>query len=220
MVIRKANFVTSLARYGNYPGIGLPEIAVAGKSNVGKSSMINRLCNRRSLARTSGTPGKTRLLNIYCINDAFHLVDLPGYGFAKVSKKEKERWGGMMEDYFAASGLLCHALHLVDIRHEPTEEDRGMAEFLRATGLPCVTVATKADKISKAARARQIHLIARTLMVQPWDIVAFSAEDGMGVDELLARLGAIVPQEEPMEAPEDTMEDMPEDTADDDGYEG
>ncbi|HML45570.1 MAG TPA: ribosome biogenesis GTP-binding protein YihA/YsxC [Clostridia bacterium] len=198
----------------------LPEIAVAGKSNVGKSSMINRLCNRRSLARTSGTPGKTRLLNIYCINDAFHLVDLPGYGFAKVSKKEKERWGGMMENYFAASGLLCHALHLVDIRHEPTEEDQGMAEFLRATGLPWVTVATKADKISKAARARQIHLIARTLMVQPWDIIAFSAEDGTGVDELSARLGAIVPQEEPpQEEAMETTEDMPED-ADDDGYEG
>jgi len=212
VVIRKANFVTSLARYGNYPGIGLPEIAVAGKSNVGKSSMINRLCNRRSLARTSGTPGKTRLLNIYCINDAFHLVDLPGYGFARVAKKEKERWGGMMEGYFAASGLLCHALHLVDIRHEPTEEDRGMAEFLRATGLPYVTVATKADKISKAARARQIHLISRTLMEQPWDIVAFCAEDGTGVDELLARLDAAVA---PAEAGEGLAEEAREETDDD-----
>ena len=213
MVIRKANFVTSLPRYGNYPGIGLPEIAVAGKSNVGKSSMINRLCGRRNLARTSGAPGKTRLLNIYCINDAFHLVDLPGYGFARVSKQEKERWSGMMEGYFAASGLLCHALHLVDIRHEPTDEDQGMAEFLRATGLPYVTVATKADKISKAARAKQIHLIARTLMIQPWDIVAFSAEDGTGVDEMLARLGTVVAQAEP-------AEETPEDTTDDDGSEG
>lgn len=199
MVIRNANFVTSLPRYGNYPGIGLPEIAIAGKSNVGKSSMINRLCNRRNLARTSGVPGKTRLLNIYCINEAVHLVDLPGYGFARVSKQEKERWSGMMEGYFASSGLLCHALHLVDIRHEPTDEDQGMAEFLRATGLSCTIVATKADKISKAARAKQIHLVARTLMVQPWDIVAFSAEDGTGVDELLARLGPIVEQEEPPE---------------------
>ena len=152
MVIKNAAFVTSLERYGNYPGIGLPEIAVAGKSNVGKSSMINKLCMRNKLAKVSATPGKTRLLNIFKINEDFHLVDLPGYGFAKVSKAEQLKWSNMMEGYFADSGLLCHVLHLVDLRHDPTGEDRGMNEFLRATGIPFTILATKADKLSRAQR--------------------------------------------------------------------
>lgn len=130
----------------------LPEIAIAGKSNVGKSSMINRVCTRGRLAKVSGTPGKTRLLNVFRINDDFHLVDLPGYGFARVSKAEQRRWAGMMEGYFAGSSLLCHVLHLVDIRHEPTAEDREMNAFLRASGLPFSVVATKRTK-SAAARA-------------------------------------------------------------------
>ena len=152
MEIKRAHFVVSLAQYGPYEGVGLPEIAIAGKSNVGKSSMINRVCTRGRLAKVSGTPGKTRLLNVFRINDDFHLVDLPGYGFARVSKAEQRRWAGMMEGSFAGSSLLCHVLHLVDIRHEPTAEDREMNAFLRASGLPFSVVATKADK-SAAARA-------------------------------------------------------------------
>ena len=179
MVIKKAAFVTSLERYGNYPGIGLPEIAVAGKSNVGKSSMINKL------AKVSATPGKTRLLNVFRINEDFHLVDLPGYGFAKVSKAEQLRWSNMMEGYFADSGLLCHVLHLVDLRHDPTGEDRGMNEFLRATGIPFTVIATKADKLSRAQRQKQVLAICRSLQVQPWEVIPFSSEDGTGMDKVL-----------------------------------
>lgn len=189
MIIKKAAFVTSLDRYGNYPGIGLPEIAIAGKSNVGKSSMINRLCMRSKLAKVSATPGKTRLLNVFRINEDFHLIDLPGYGFAKVSKAERLKWSGMLEGYFAASGLLCHVLHLVDLRHEPTGEDRGMNEFLRATGIPFTVIATKADKLSRAQRQRQVLAICRGLQVQPWEVIPFSSEDGTGMDSVLAVLG-------------------------------
>ena len=185
MVIKKAAFVTSLERYGNYPGIGLPEIAVAGKSNVGKSSMINKLCMRNKLAKVSATPGKTRLLNVFRINEDFYLVDLPGYGFAKVSKAEQLRWSNMMEGYFADSGLLCHVLHLVDLRHDPTGEDRGMNEFLRATGIPFTVIATKADKLSRAQRQKQVLAICRSLQVQPWEVIPFSSEDGTGMDKVL-----------------------------------
>ncbi len=191
MDIKRAAFVVSLPRYGNYAGIGLPEIAVAGKSNVGKSSMINRLCERTKLAKVSGTPGKTRLLNVYRINDDFHLVDLPGYGFARVSKEEQLRWSNMMEGYFADSGLLAHVLHLVDIRHEPTGEDRGMNEFLRATGFPFTVIATKADKISRAQRANQVHMICRSLQVQPWEVIPFSSETGEGRDKVLGVFGKV-----------------------------
>lgn len=192
MEIYSSCFITSLAQYTNYPGIGLPEIAVAGKSNVGKSSMINSLCRRNRLAKVSGVPGKTRLLNLFRINDQFHLVDLPGYGFAKVAKAEKERWAGMMEGYFSTSGALKHVLHLVDIRHDPTEEDRGMNEYLRATGFPFTVVATKADKISRGARMKYIAAICRALQVQPWEVIPYSSEDGTGRDALLSLLEKIL----------------------------
>lgn len=192
MDIKRAAFVTSMQSYSLYSGIGLPEIAIAGKSNVGKSSMINSLCTRNKLAKVSGTPGKTRLLNVFRINDDFHLVDLPGYGFAKVPKHEQARWGKMMEDYFDASGLLCHVLHLVDIRHAPTQEDKGMNEFLRMTGIPFTVIATKADKISKAQRARHVQLICRELLVQPWEVIPYSSEDGTGRDKVLALFSQVV----------------------------
>ena len=200
MIIKKAAFVTSLDRYGNYPGIGLPEIAIAGKSNVGKSSMINRVCTRGRLAKVSGTPGKTRLLNVFRINDDFHLVDLPGYGFARVSKAEQRRWAGMMEGYFAGSSLLCHVLHLVDIRHEPTAEDREMNAFLRASGLPFSVVATKADKISRGARMKHIAAICRALQVQPWEVIPFSSEDGTGRDAVLALFDRVLAPPEAAES--------------------
>lgn len=206
MDIKRAVFVQSLARYGNYEGIGLPEIAVAGKSNVGKSSMINCLCTRNKLAKVSGTPGKTRLLNIFRINDDFHLVDLPGYGFAKVSKAEQERWGQMMEGYFAGSDLLAHVLHLVDLRHEPTGEDLGMNEFLRATGLPFTVIATKADKISRGQRARHVHAICRALSVQPWEVIPFSSEDGTGRDAVLGLFAKVCEEVAGETAEEETKE--------------
>ena len=188
MEIKTAGFVTSMAEYGKFPGRGLPQIAVAGKSNVGKSTLINCLCRRNKLARTSSTPGKTRLLNVFLLNGEFHLVDLPGYGFAKVDKKEKLRWGQMMQDYFTQAEELLHVLCLVDIRHEPTEEDRMMNQFLRETGIPFSVIATKADKISRGARSKYLAPICRALSVQPWEVLCFSGEDGTGRDELLKLL--------------------------------
>ena len=194
MEIKTAEFVTSLADYGPFEGRGLPQIAVVGKSNVGKSTMINRLCRRNQLARTSSTPGKTRLINIFLLNGSFHLVDLPGYGFAKVDKKEKQRWGTMMQDYFTQSEALKHVLFLVDIRHEPTADDMTMNRFLRETGIPFTVIATKADKISRGARSKNLAPICRALLVQPWEIICFSGEDGTGRDQVLEKMNEILIQ--------------------------
>ena len=163
-------------------------MAFAGKSNVGKSSMINKITNRSKLARTSATPGKTRLINVYQVNGEINFIDLPGYGFAKVSKAEKLSWGKMMQDYFARTEDLCHVFHLVDIRHEPSTEDREMNVFLRQAGIPFTVVATKADKISRGARLKYIAPICRALAVQPWQVIAFSSEDGTGREELLSKI--------------------------------
>ena len=188
MQVKRADFITSMKDYGDYATRGCPEVAFAGKSNVGKSSMINKLTNRSKLARTSATPGKTRLINVFQINQEINFIDLPGYGFAKVSKAEKESWGRMMQNYFATTQDLCHVFHLVDIRHEPTGEDREMNLFLRQAGIPFTVIATKADKISRGARMKQIAPICRALAVQPWQVIPFSSEDGSGKEEILANI--------------------------------
>ncbi len=192
MEINRAEFVVSLPSYGPFSGEWLPQIAVAGRSNVGKSSLINCLCNRRGLAKTSSTPGKTRLINVFLINETFHLIDLPGYGFAKVDKGEKVRWGKMMEGYFTAAPALKHVFHLVDIRHEPTQDDRDMNGYLRAMNIPFTVIATKADKISRGARMKYIAPICRALLVQPWEIIPFSSESKAGREELLKALEGIL----------------------------
>lgn len=192
MEIKKADFITSLVKYHEEPPITLPQLAVVGKSNVGKSSLINSLCNRKKLCKVSSTPGKTRLINIFLINEAFHLVDLPGYGFAKVDKAEKLRWGAMMDDYFQQSTLLEHVFHLVDIRHEPTQDDITMNRYFRDMGIPFTVVATKADKISRGAQMKQIAPICRALLVQPWEVIPVSSETALGRDKLLAKMEEVL----------------------------
>ena len=188
MTIRSAKFVTSLDRLRPFPGQGLPEVAMAGKSNVGKSSMINSLLGNSKLARISSEPGKTRLVNFFAVNERLLLVDLPGYGFARAPKTERERWASMIEGYLEGSKHLRRVLHLVDIRHAPTQDDQTMVEYLRHYDIPFTVVATKADKVSRAARGRLIPVICRTLAVQPWEVIPYSSEDGTGRERILELL--------------------------------
>ncbi|MBR3763853.1 MAG: YihA family ribosome biogenesis GTP-binding protein [Clostridia bacterium] len=209
MEIKQAEFITSMASYGAFQGRGLAQIAVAGKSNVGKSSLINKLCNRNKLAKTSATPGKTKLINVFLLNRSFHLIDLPGYGFAKVDKQEKARWGRMMQDYFEKADELRHVFCLVDIRHDPTQDDINMNTFLRQMGIPFTVIATKADKISRAARSKQLAPICRALQVQPWEVICWSSEDGTGRDKVQELLDAIL-AEPAEEADGPSMEELEE----------
>lgn len=192
MEIKSADFVTSYADFSGFVSSGIPQIAMVGRSNVGKSSMINCLCQRNKLAKTSGTPGKTRLINFFLINNSFHLVDLPGYGFAKVDKGEQARWGRMMSDYFEQAKDLQHVFCLVDIRHDPSKEDLEMNRFLRHLDIPFTVIATKADKISRGALSKQLAPICRNLLVQPWEIIPFSSESGQGRDLLLKKLDDVL----------------------------
>ena len=197
MTIRKSKFVQSLSAFREFPGQGLPEIAMVGKSNVGKSSLINSMTGNSKLARTSAEPGKTRLVNLYLINESFFLVDLPGYGFARAPKQEKEKWAAMIEGYLQNSQNLRRVFQLVDIRHAPTEDDQLMVEYLRHYDIPFTVVATKADKLSKAQRGRSIPVICRTLGVQPWEVLVHSSQDGTGRDALLDAIEAEVTTAEP-----------------------
>lgn len=204
MIIKNARFLKSQSVYAELPG-GLAQIAMAGKSNVGKSSLINSLTRRNKLAKTSSEPGKTRLINYYEINgstkegeaSSFMLVDLPGYGFAKAPKGEQDKWAAMIEGYLTGCPDLKHVFHLVDIRHEPTNEDAMMTEYLRHYDIPFSVIATKADKLSKAQRSRNIPVICRKLVVQPWEILTYSSEDMTGRDQLLEKIeGLILPGQE------------------------
>ena len=185
IVIRKSEFVISAVKYNQYPDEGLPEIAMAGRSNVGKSSLINRLLGRRNLARTGNTPGKTQTINFYRVNDAWFLVDLPGYGYAKVAKSVNAQWGIMMETYFKKRESLRAVIQIVDIRHAPSVEDVEMHEWLRLRQIPVMVVATKADKIARGQWIKHLNIIAKALGIPEVSmILPFSAESGVGVEEL------------------------------------
>lgn len=192
MIIKKAKFLLSQSEFKSFPQQGMQEIAMAGKSNVGKSSLINSLTRNSKLARTSSAPGKTRLINYYMINEDFLLVDLPGYGFARAPKSEQQKWSRMIEGFLTGSENLKHVFQLVDIRHEPTAEDVMMVEYLRHYDIPFTVIATKADKLSKAQRSRSIPVICRKLVVQPWEILTYSSEDQTGRDALLEKIDSIL----------------------------
>ena len=193
MKIMSSEFLCSAAKKGQYPDESLPEIAFAGRSNVGKSSLLNLLTNRRSLAKVSSSPGKTRTINFFLINGEFRIVDLPGYGYAKVSKAESESWGRMMEDYLENRPNLLKVVQLVDSRHEPSAQDVQMYEYLRYHGLSGIVAATKCDKLSKNELSRNLSLIKKTLSLGEDDIIiAVSALKRTGTEELLACLDGLL----------------------------
>lgn len=184
MKVNNAEIVISAVSQKQYPNDRLPEIALAGRSNVGKSSFINRLIHRKNLARTSSNPGKTQTLNFYRINQAFYFVDVPGYGYAKVSKSERAKWGVMMEEYFETRDTLKAVMLMTDIRHEPTSDDCSMFQFLQHFDLPVIVIATKLDKISKGKRLKHVKRTKDILGMGKEDIIIpFSAESGEGKDE-------------------------------------
>lgn len=189
--IKKATFVTSLVGGDRPPEEQMMEIAMVGRSNVGKSSLINCICNNGKLARTSSTPGKTRQINFFNINGGdFYLVDLPGYGFAKASKTEKATWGELMETYLS-SGRLTHIFLLIDIRHEPTQEDKQMFQWIVYYGIPFTVIATKADKLAKSKQKSEANKMAKLLGAPPFAI-PFSAETKVGKEEIIKRIGGIL----------------------------
>ena len=203
MKIKEATFITSVASVDKFLKTDKPIIAVAGKSNVGKSSLINMLANRKKLAKTSVTPGRTRLINYFDFGE-FILADLPGYGFAKVSKEEKKKWGALLETFLGTQKINL-LLSLVDIRHDPTADDKMMINYLYHYAVPFALVATKADKLGKTKIKPRVKEIATELRVGIADITATSAETGFGKEELLKIIeNAIsVSKEEFIEEPEE-----------------
>ncbi|MDO5717984.1 MAG: ribosome biogenesis GTP-binding protein YihA/YsxC [Tissierellia bacterium] len=177
-----------------YPEEDLPEIAFAGRSNVGKSSFINAVLNRKNLARTSSKPGKTRTVNFYLVNEEFRFVDLPGYGYAAVSKNEKEKWAGFIEDYLNTRNSLREVILLVDIRHEPTNQDLQMYEWIRAYGFTGYIIATKADKISRGQYQKALKKISLKLGADISKIIPFSAKSKSNMDCVLDMIESIIKQ--------------------------
>ncbi|MFC4388331.1 ribosome biogenesis GTP-binding protein YihA/YsxC [Gracilibacillus marinus] len=193
MKVNKAEIIISAVSQKQYPMDGMPEIALAGRSNVGKSSFINKLLNRKNLARTSSKPGKTQTLNFYTINDLFYFVDVPGYGYAKVSKKEREKWGKMMEEYFSLRETLKVTVLITDIRHKPTEDDVMMYNFLKHYDIPVLVIATKLDKIPKNKKGAHLTRVINTLDMDSNDtIIPFSSETGEGKEAVWHFIDQIV----------------------------
>lgn len=192
MNFNKVEFLISAAAPKDFPGNRLPEIAFAGKSNVGKSSVINRLLNRKNFARVGERPGKTIHVNYFTVDQKCYFVDLPGYGYAQVSQKEKERWGKLMEDYFA-SGRIDLGVLIVDYRHPPTKNDITMANWFIESGCPFVVVANKMDKLKKSELEPNLTIIREDLALpEGTPIIPFSAEKGNGKDELVRYILATV----------------------------
>lgn len=191
MNLQKAEFLTSITEMAKLPKDGLPQIAFSGKSNVGKSSVINRVLNRKNFARVGETPGKTVHINFFRIDDRAYFVDLPGYGYAKVPQAEKERWGKLMEQYFSVPERIALGILIVDARHKPTENDVTMARYFQDAGRPFVVVANKLDKLKKSELEPNMALIRQTLdLLQNTRLIPFSAEKGTGRDELVREIFA------------------------------
>ena len=190
--VNKAEFVKSAVRPNQFIESSLPAAAFAGKSNVGKSSVINRLLNRKNFARVGATPGKTIHVNYFLIDERLYLIDLPGYGYAKVSQKERERWAELMEQFFA-SGLFSLGVMIVDARHKPTADDVTMAAYFQQSGRPFAVVANKLDKLKKSEIEPNLALIRETLsLAEDTALIPFSAEKGQGREALLALIQTVL----------------------------
>ncbi|HIW55609.1 MAG TPA: ribosome biogenesis GTP-binding protein YihA/YsxC [Firmicutes bacterium] len=192
MIIKKASFITSAAGAKDMIVSELPQVAVVGKSNVGKSSFINYLANDGKLARTSKEPGRTRLINYFLFNEDFILTDLPGYGFARVSREEKKKWAATIEDYLDNEENLRLVCFLVDIRHDPTEDDKIMYNYLFKRAVPFIIVATKSDKIAKSKVKNQLRHLASVLKVGMDNILPVSSQNKTGKEEVLEKIEKIV----------------------------
>jgi GTP-binding protein len=185
LVIRSLEFIGGMATaVGWRPESSLPEIAFAGRSNVGKSSLLNRLIHRKKMARVSNTPGRTREVNFFRVNDAFILVDLPGYGYARVSKEKRAEWRPLIEGFMRSSQQLRGIVLLLDVRHDPTSDDRQMLDFLSEIGVPTIVVLTKIDKLTTKQRADRVFTIARDLALDAEQVIPFSAVTGEGRNDL------------------------------------
>ena len=207
MIIKNAKFITSAANKGGFIVPDKPMIAVCGKSNVGKSSFINMLANQKKLAKTSSEPGRTRLVNYFNFGE-FILADLPGYGFARVSKTEKEKWAKTLDSFFKDKENIAHVFMLVDSRHDPTADDVQMIEFLHYHMLPFTIILTKADKLSKMKLKEHIRAIAADLYLTPNNMLATSSETGYGKTEVLNKLREIIDNaNEPVYVDEDDEKD-------------
>ena len=205
MKVTQSDIVISAVKPEQYPNTRFPEVALAGRSNVGKSSFINKMINRKNLARTSSKPGKTQTLNFYVINEMMYFVDVPGYGFAKVPKSERDAWGRMIETYVTTRDTLKAIILLIDIRHDPSKDDIAMYEWLKHMGKPVIIIATKADKIPKGKWPKHEKVIKEKLNKDPNDpIVIFSSETAMGkekawstIESYLFRKEEVKEEEEP-----------------------
>ena len=195
LVIRSLDFMGGMATaLGWRPDSLLPEVAFAGRSNVGKSSLLNKLVRRKAFARVSKTPGRTREINFFRVNERFVLADLPGYGYAQVSKARKEEWRPLIEGYLARSPALFGVVQLLDARREPSDDDRQMLDFLADLGAPTIIAATKIDKLGRAEGEKQLAALARSLIMDPEQIIPFSAVTGAGRDELAEAVATLVEQ--------------------------
>ena len=193
MKIKSVELIISAVRKSQYPEDSVPEILMVGRSNVGKSSFINTIINRKNYARTSANPGKTQTINFYLVNEEFYLVDAPGYGYARMSKKKKEKFGLMMEDYLTSRKQLKQVFLLIDFRHKPTEDDLLMYKFLKHYDIPVTIVATKTDKIGATLYQKQRNLILNELnLVLGDDFITFSSVNKKGKDEVYEKISRII----------------------------